>query len=145
MGSDSDYDDVVPQTLAAGDGGGNRPTARIGGANPEGSDPNHDLELQFGVNYVNLCETPVDASGVSLLPMTLMDQRKCVSFGFEGLRVLVAMVNPNDIRTHDEIKALLPGRRIKPMVCREEEFLEFMSRAKQFPKDLIVGDEFHKP
>jgi hypothetical protein len=130
MISDSDDDDMEQLASATGDGGNDRPKTRVGGADPDGPDSNHQLELQFGVNYVNLRDAAVDPAHMALLPTSLMDERRCVLLGFDGRRLLVAMVNPNDIGTQDEIKTLLSGRRLKIMVCREEELVEYMERAK---------------
>jgi type IV pilus assembly protein PilB len=85
------------------------------------------LELQYGVNYVSLTkvEQP-DGELVALLPEQVMRQHQVVPIGRDGNRLTIAMVNPNNLMALDDIKVRLKGTQIKPVVCTEDDFQQFM-------------------
>jgi type IV pilus assembly protein PilB len=84
------------------------------------------LELQYGVNYVSLQKAEVADDCLSLLPEALMRQHQIVPIARDGNRLTVAMVNPNNLMALDDIKVRLKGTQIKPVVCTEDDFQQFM-------------------
>ena len=85
------------------------------------------LELQYGVNYVSLSKVVEPGQEcLVLLPESLMRQHQIVPISRDGNRVTVAMVNPNNLMALDDIKVRLKGSQIKPVVCTEDDFQQFM-------------------
>jgi type IV pilus assembly protein PilB len=86
------------------------------------------LELQYGVNYVNLAQIRAPQELLSLLPESLMRQNQFVPLMQDGKRLTVAMVNPNNLMVLDDIKVRLKGIQIRPVVCTQDDFQEFMDK-----------------
>lgn len=84
------------------------------------------LELQYGVNYVSLARVEAGQEYLALLPESLMRQHQIVPIARDGNRLTVAMVNPNNLMALDDIKVRLKGTQIKPVVCTEDDFQQFM-------------------
>jgi type IV pilus assembly protein PilB len=84
------------------------------------------LELQYGVNYVALAKVEAGEECLGLLPESLMRQHQIVPIMRDGNRLTVAMVNPNNLMALDDIKVRLKGTQIKPVVCTEDDFQQFM-------------------
>ncbi|HEY9777294.1 MAG TPA: ATPase, T2SS/T4P/T4SS family [Planktothrix sp.] len=98
--------------------------SRLGLANE--SHLKNALELQFGVNYISLAKTSTDTKTLDMLPEKLIRQHQVVPITQDGDRLVVAMVNPNNLLALDDIKYRLRGIQIKPMVCTEDDFQHFM-------------------
>lgn len=84
------------------------------------------LELQYGVNYVSLVKTDTSVEVMNLLPEVVMRQHQVVPINRDGNRLTIAMVNPNNLMALDDIKVRLKGTQIKPVVCTEDDFQQFM-------------------
>ncbi len=84
------------------------------------------LELQYGVNYVSLAKTDTGEDALSLLPEAVMRLHQVVPLNRDGNRLTIAMVNPNNLMALDDIKVRLKGTQIKPVVCTEDDFQQFM-------------------
>lgn len=84
------------------------------------------LELQYGVNYIALAKVEAGEECLALLPESLMRQHQIVPIMRDGNRLTVAMVNPNNLMALDDIKVRLKGTQIKPVVCTEDDFQQFM-------------------
>ncbi|CAN5451810.1 hypothetical protein BH10CYA1_BH10CYA1_26680 [soil metagenome] len=87
------------------------------------------LELQYGVNYVNLAKREPDHGLIALLPEALMRSLTVVPVSQEGERITLAMVDPSDSAAVDEVKMKLAPRQLKTVVCLEEEFFRFVDKA----------------
>lgn len=91
----------------------------------------NDLELQYGVNYVDLSELKTLAPNcLHLLPQTLVQQNRAAVIKRDGNAVTVAMVNPNDLIALEEVKTHLKkwGLQIRRLnVCTEGDFEAFMT------------------
>lgn len=84
------------------------------------------LELQYGVNYVSLAKAETGQEALTLLPEAVMRQHQVVPIMRDGNRLTLAMVNPNNLMALDDIKVRLKGTQIKPVVCTEDDFQQFM-------------------
>ncbi len=84
------------------------------------------LELKYGVTYVALANNTPDDDILGMLPEGIMRKFQVAPIGKEGDRLLLAMVNPNNLVALDDIKYRLQGLHIKPMVCTEDDFQFFM-------------------
>ncbi|MCA9804931.1 MAG: Flp pilus assembly complex ATPase component TadA, partial [Cyanobacteria bacterium HKST-UBA02] len=98
--------------------------ARLGLANEKHL--KNALELQFGVNYVSLSKAAPEGVCLELLPEKVMRQHQVVPIKQEENKLVVAMVNPNNLLALDDIKYRLRGVQIQPTVCTEDDFQHFM-------------------
>lgn len=87
------------------------------------------LELQYGVNYVNLSRREPENELISLLPEDVIRAQLAVPVSQQGERLTIAMVDPSDSAAVDEVKKKLAGRQLKTVVCLEEEFVKFVDKA----------------
>jgi type II secretory ATPase GspE/PulE/Tfp pilus assembly ATPase PilB-like protein len=87
------------------------------------------LELQYGVNYINLAKREPEEELIALLPEDLIRKELAVPVSLQGERLTIAMVDPGDLAALDEVKKKLDGRLVKTVVCLEEEFFKFLDRA----------------
>lgn len=87
------------------------------------------LELQYGVNYVNLSKREPEHELIALIPESVIRSQMVVPVSREGERVTVAMVDPSDSAAVDEVKKKLDARQLKTVVCLEEEFFRFVDKA----------------
>lgn len=87
------------------------------------------LELQYGVNYVNLSKNEPEHELIALLPEAVIRAQLAVPVSQQGERLTIAMVDPSDSAAVDEVKKKLAGRQVKTVVCLEEEFVKFVNKA----------------
>lgn len=129
---DSLPDEMIPlpeksRTGGSGRGGGKQ--TRVGAGNDDESNLKNALELRFGVNYISLAKTESpDQECQSLLSEHFMRQHEAVVISNKDHKVSIAMVNPNNLVSLDEIKARLKNMQIKLFVCSKDAFDLFMER-----------------
>ncbi len=87
------------------------------------------LELQYGVNYINLAKREPEDDLIALLPEQLIREQLAVPVSQQGERLTIAMVDPSDPAALDEVKSKLGDRQVKTVVCLEEEFFKFIDKA----------------
>ncbi|HEY5161538.1 MAG TPA: ATPase, T2SS/T4P/T4SS family, partial [Terriglobales bacterium] len=81
---------------------------------------------QVGIEFINLAKVQVDARVLALLPEPMMLQHKVIPVAFMNNRLTLAMTNPNNIIALDDIRRIIKGVMIEPVVCTEEDFRKFM-------------------
>lgn len=72
-----------------------------------GQDLLRALAVQFGVQFVDLDDVPIDAELVRRVPQNVARGHRAVPFATEGGEILVAMANPIDVVAVDDIRHLL--------------------------------------
>jgi type IV pilus assembly protein PilB len=82
---------------------------------------------QTGLEYVNLRRLQFDARVLSLLPQQMLIQHKIIPAGFANNRLTLAMVNPNNLIALDDVRRIIKGVIIEPVVTSEDDFRRFMS------------------
>ncbi|MGA2630705.1 MAG: ATPase, T2SS/T4P/T4SS family [Terriglobia bacterium] len=82
---------------------------------------------QAGIEYVNLRRIQFDARVLSLLPQPMMLQHKILPAGYTNNRLTLAMVNPNNLIALDDVRRILKGVIIEPVVTSEDDFKRFMT------------------
>jgi hypothetical protein len=94
------------------------------------------LELQYGVNYVNLSnlEEVTDECLATLSPW-IVKRHRVVPIAFDGKKLVLAMINPNNLLALDDVEISMKGISVKPVVCTEESFTRFMlTRYRKFDR-----------
>jgi type IV pilus assembly protein PilB len=82
---------------------------------------------QTGLEYVNLRRLQFDARVLGLLPQQMLQQHKIIPAGFANNRLTLAMVNPNNLIALDDVRRIIKGVIIEPVVTSEDDFKRFMS------------------
>ena len=82
---------------------------------------------QAGIEYVNLRRLQFDARVLSLLPQPMILQHKILPAGYANNRLTLAMVNPNNLIALDDVRRIIKGVIIEPVVTSEDDFKRFMT------------------
>jgi type IV pilus assembly protein PilB len=80
-----------------------------------------------GIEFINLSKMQFDPRVLALLPQQMMLQHKVIPVAFMNNRLTLAMVNPNNLIAMDDIRRVVKGVMIEPVVTTEEDFKKFMS------------------
>ncbi len=80
-----------------------------------------------GVEFISLGKMNFDARVLALLPHAIMLQHRMIPVAFANNRLTLAMVNPNNIVGLDDVRRIIKGVMIEPVVTTEEDFKKFMS------------------
>jgi type IV pilus assembly protein PilB len=86
---------------------------------------------QVGIEFISLSKMNFDARVLSLLPQTMMIQHRVIPVAFSNNRLTLAMTNPNNIVALDDIRRIIKGVMIEPVVTTEEDFRKFMNSTYQ--------------
>lgn len=74
------------------------------------------LAAQYGVEFVDLSDVPIDAELVRRVPAHVARGHRAVPYAYDGETVLVAMANPIDVVAVDDLRNLLQAR-LKPVMA----------------------------
>lgn len=80
-----------------------------------------------GVEFMSLARVKVDPRVLTLLPQPLINEHRVVPVAFCNNRLTLAMTNPNNVVAFDDVRRLVKGVLIEPVVVTEEDFKRFMS------------------
>ena len=80
-----------------------------------------------GIEFINLGKMQFDPRVLALLPQQVMIQHKVIPVAFINNRLSLAMVNPNNIIALDDIRRIIKGVMIEPVVTTEDDFRKFMT------------------
>ncbi len=58
----------------------------------------------FGIPFVNLLDIAIDENAVKLIPDVVVKKQMAIPYGFDGKKILVAMVDPGNVETIDFIE-----------------------------------------
>ena len=102
------------------------------------------IARKHGVDFIKLSETQLSPHIVRLLPQELVSRHNVIAVKFEEDTLYVAMTNPLDLPTLDEIN-LVTGFNVKPVVAIEREIIQAISQhygAEQMSKQDLVDVRF---
>ncbi len=63
----------------------------------------------------------------TLVPTALVTQHQAVPIAFCNNRLTLAMTNPNNVMAFDDVRRILKGVMIEPVIVTEDDFKRFMS------------------
>ena len=102
------------------------------------------IAQKHGVDFIKLSETQLEAHIVRLLPQWLVTRHNIIAVKLEEDTLYVAMTNPLDLPTLDEIN-LVTGFNVKPVVATEREIIKAISQhygAEQMTKQDLIDARF---
>lgn len=85
------------------------------------------LELKYGVTYVSLARTEIQAEILKIVPEAKIREHMMVPVNEKGSRITVVMVNPEHTSGLAALKPYFGERQFTPVVCTEDDFMLFMS------------------
>src|SRR6185369_2951280 len=86
-----------------------------------------EANKQAGIEFINLSKLQFDPRVLALLPQNLMLQHRVIPIAFINNRLSLAMVNPNNILALDDVRRVIKGVVIEPVITTEDDFKKFMS------------------
>ncbi|MHC4727480.1 MAG: GspE/PulE family protein [Planctomycetota bacterium] len=98
------------------------------------------LAQKHGVEFIRLSEKELSSQVVRLIPHWLIKQHNIIVVKFEEDTLYVAMTNPVDLPTLDQIN-LVTGFNVKPLVATERDIIKAISQhygAEQLSKQDLV-------
>jgi type IV pilus assembly protein PilB len=93
------------------------------------------IAQQIGLPFVDLTEFPVDSAAVASISAQVSRRHAALPIGFEGGRLLVAMVDPSNVVAVDDIRSLT-GRDVKPVVATRADLTAAIDRYHRVDDDL---------
>jgi len=101
------------------------------------------LSERFGVDYVDLSVYEIDMGACNLISVDVAKRYQAVPVGFLPDRsVLLAMVDPSNVLTLDEI-SMITGRKVRPAAAAAEDVAALLGRLNRLEEDVaeVVDDE----
>ncbi len=89
------------------------------------------LELQYGLRYINLRKTKIPPEVLRLIPDNLQRQHQIVPISLANNRLTLAMVDPTNLIAIDDVRFMMKGVHVQPVVITEDEFFWFMEQSSQ--------------
>lgn len=86
-----------------------------------------DATGQVGVDFVRLGKMQFDERLLTLLPRQMMLQNKVIPIAYNNNRLSLAMVDPNNLAALDDVRRVIKGVMIEPLVCTEDDYKRFMT------------------
>src|SRR5437588_6671489 len=94
------------------------------------------LSERFGVDYVDLSMFEIDMGACNLIPVDVAKRYQAVPVGFLPDRsVLLAMVDPSNVLTLDEI-SMITGRRLRAAAAAAEDVAALLGRLNRLEEDV---------
>jgi len=85
------------------------------------------LEQRFGVPFIDLTTFRIDPETLHIFPEQFLRTNKLIPLFRSGNTLAVAMVDPGDIFTIDEVRRTT-GMEVEPMVCRELDLYQALNQ-----------------
>jgi type IV pilus assembly protein PilB len=101
------------------------------------------LAERFGVDYVDLSVFEIDMGAASLVPVDVAKRYQAVPVGFLPDRsVLLAMVDPSNVLTLDEI-SMITGRKMRPATAAAEDVAALLARLNRLEENVaeVIDEE----
>jgi type IV pilus assembly protein PilB len=80
-----------------------------------------------GVDFMSLARVRIDPRVLTLLPASVINEHKALPIAFCNNRLTLAMTNPNNVFAFDDVRRILKGVLIEPVVVTEDDLRRFMS------------------
>ncbi|MBI3925512.1 MAG: Flp pilus assembly complex ATPase component TadA [Armatimonadetes bacterium] len=81
-----------------------------------------------GFRFVSLLDQPFQPDVYSILPHYVLERNQAIPLRIEGDTLHVAMTRPNDPSCIASIRDALPGLKLEPLACGQEDYLDYLRR-----------------
>ena len=100
-----------------------------------------EANRQVGIEYINLAKMNFDPRVLELVPLGMINQHKILPVAFANNRLTLAMVNPNNILALDDVRRVIKGVMVEPVITTEDDFRKFMNTTyPQLMKKNVADD-----
>jgi type IV pilus assembly protein PilB len=86
-----------------------------------------EADQQAGIEYINLSKLQFDTRVLKLLPQQMILQHHVLPLALANNRLTLAMVNPSNLVALDDVRRVVKGVIIEPVVTSEDDFKRFMT------------------
>jgi type IV pilus assembly protein PilB len=86
-----------------------------------------EASQQTGIEYINLAKLQFDPRVLKLLPQQMVQQHHVLPVAFSNNRLTLVMVNPNNLVALDDVRRVIKGVIIEPVVTPEDDFKRFLT------------------
>ena len=86
-----------------------------------------EADQQTGVEFTSLARLKFDPRVIKLLPPPMVQQHHVLPVAFANNRLTLAMVNPNNLMALDDVRRVIKGVMIEPVVTTEDDFKRFVT------------------
>lgn len=93
------------------------------------------LALAYGLKFVELDTTIIDAAAAALIPTALARRHHVLGIAIEDDQLMVATADPGDVLALDDIRAA-SGMRVRPVVVARDELAKALERFRRAENDL---------
>jgi type IV pilus assembly protein PilB len=93
------------------------------------------LSRQWGIPYVDLAERQVDRDLLKLIPLHLLQRWKAVPIGHNGVRLVMAMVNPLDVYAIDQMR-LVAGTDIESVIATADDIAASLGQSTSTKEEI---------
>ncbi len=142
MGIEVDNKSLV--SVSAAQQADTKQTVLVGSAVASDEEMARLIAQKHGFDFIKLSETQLEAHIVRLLPQWLVTRHNVIAVKLEENTLYVAMTNPLDLPTLDEIN-LVTGFNVKPVVATEREIIKAISQhygAEQMTRQDLIDAKF---
>src|SRR5947207_7106109 len=80
-----------------------------------------------GVDFVSLARVRIDPRVLTLLPASVINEHKAIPIAFCNNRLTLAMTNPNNVVAFDDVRRILKGVMIEPVIVTDDDLRRFMT------------------
>ncbi|MGQ9707448.1 MAG: GspE/PulE family protein [bacterium] len=98
------------------------------------------LEQKYGVPFIDLNSFKLDSEVLQLFTEEFLRKNRLIPLFRSGNTLAVAMVDPGDIFTLDEVRRTT-GMEVEPMVCREADLYQALNQYYSAPEPADIPDE----
>ncbi len=95
----------------------------------------HAMAMKSGSVFYNLSSYAIDVQAMNLISPELSMRYQALAIGFDGSKLLVAMMNPNDIIALDDLR-ILTGYEIQPVVVPDRELIASLKKYTRDSSDI---------
>lgn len=95
------------------------------------------MAMKSGSSFFTLSTHPIDINAMNLISPEISEKYQAIAIGFEGEKLQVALMNPNDIIALDDLQ-ILTGYPIQPVVVPDKELIHAI---KKYTHDSTMVDE----
>ena len=86
-----------------------------------------EATAHMGVDFINLTKMQIDPRVLELVPQTMCMQHRILPVSFCNNRLTLGMTNPSNILAFDDVRRVLKGVMVEPVLITEDDFKKFMS------------------
>ncbi|MBV9146599.1 MAG: Flp pilus assembly complex ATPase component TadA [Acidobacteria bacterium] len=86
-----------------------------------------EATAHMGVDFINLAKMQIDPRVLELIPQSMCMQHHILPVSFCNNRLTLGMTNPNNILAFDDVRRVVKGVMVEPVLITDEDFRKFMS------------------